>query len=63
MKVLLASLPLLMLVRVFAISQENDEPRLSTESIVEAARTQPTLASWAGAFSQRYLDLSPVTNT
>jgi len=33
----------------------------SIESIVDAARTQPVLAAWAQAFTQRYLDLTPVT--
>ena len=50
------------IVRQHLISPDDHLRSASVESIVEAARTQPTLAAWAEAFSERYLDLSPVTN-
>lgn len=50
------------IVRQELISPDDHLRSASIESIVQAARTQPTLAPWAEAFSERYLDLSPVTD-
>ena len=50
------------IVREQLVAPDDHLRSVSIESIVDAAMAQPALATFAQAFKQRYLDLSPVTN-
>ncbi len=49
------------IVRAQLLAPDDHLRSASIESIVDAARAHPALADWARAFTQRYLDLTPVT--